>query len=459
MIDRIKQFAVISKRDLLFAVLPAVTLGVLALVAMYRFVDPAPPNRLVMSTGEDQSDYQSFGKRYQEILLRDGVQLELRTSAGAVENLQRLNDVNAGVDVALVQDGLHTDQDGGDLLSLGSMYYEPLWVFYRSRQDLTRLNQLVGKKVAIGREGGGTRRIALQLLNMSGVTERNTQLLALRSIEGTKALAAGEVDAAFFIGTPETDFIEDALHDRHIKLMSLEHANAYSRRLPFLHALTLPRGAIDVVSQIPPNDTQLVGLTSTLIVRDALHPALKYLLLKAAKEVHGAPDLFANRNQFPAEKDADFPMADEATHFYKSGPPLLQRYLPFWAATLVDRMLVVLVPLIAFLIPLTRVIPAIYSWRIRRRIYRWYGELKFLETQVQAQQPGQPGDAQAQRVAHLSHLAKLDWIEDRVNGMRLPLAFSDHLYGLREHIDFVRRKLTRPQEAPPAAPTIELPTL
>jgi TRAP transporter TAXI family solute receptor len=438
MMDRIKQFIVISKRDLLLAVLPAVALGVLALVAMYQFVDPAPPQRLVMSTGEAQSDYQSFGRRYEEILKRDGVQLELRTSAGAVENLQRLKDAQAGVDVAFVQDGLHTDQEEGELVSLGSMYYEPLWVFYRGEQELTRLDQLAGKRVAIGRQGGGTRRIALQLLNLSGVTERNTQLLALRSIDGAKALADGEVDAAFFIGMPETDFIEESLHHGELKLMDLTHAEAYTRRLPFLHPLKLPQGAIDIVGDIPASDIRLVGLTSTLIVRDELHPALKYLLLKAAKEVHGAPDLFAIKNQFPSDKDADFPLAEEATRFYKSGPPLLQRYLPFWAASFVDRMLVVLVPLIAFLIPLSRVIPAIYGWRIRSRIYRWYGELKFLETQVQADAGG------AQRT---EHLAKLDWIEDRVNGIRLPLAFSNHTYVLREHIDLVRRKLTRLQES------------
>jgi TRAP transporter TAXI family solute receptor len=447
MIDRIRQFVVISKRDLLFAVLPAVTLGVLALMAVYHFVDPAPPNRLVMSTGEAQSAYQDFGRRYQEILSRDGVQLELRTSAGAVENLQRLREPNGDVDVALVQDGLHTEQDGDTLLSLGSMYYEPLWVFYRGKQTLTRLNQLAGKRVSIGREGGGTRRIALQLLHLSGVTERNTKLLALRSVDGAAALARGEVDAAFFIGTPDSDFIEDSLHHAGIKLMSLEHAEAYTRRLPFLHALTLPRGTIDLVGNIPPDDARLVGVTSTLIVRDELHPALKYLLLKAAKEVHGAPDLFAGRNQFPSGKDADFPMAEEATHFYKSGPPLLQRYLPFWAANFFDRMLVVLVPLLAFLIPLTRIIPLLYSWRIRRRIYRWYGELKFLETQVQADAEG---------VQRAEHRAKLELIEDRVNGMRLPLAFSDHLYVLREHVDLVRRRLARLQESTPRpAPAVD----
>jgi hypothetical protein len=178
-----------------------------------------------------------------------------------------------------------------------------------------------------------------------------------------------------------------------------------------------------------------------------LHPALKYLLLKAAKEVHGTPDFFAGRNQFPSGKDTDFPMAEEATHFYKSGPPLLQRYLPFWAANFFDRMLVVLVPLLAFLIPLTRNIPLLYSWRIRRRIYRWYGELKFLETQVQADAEG---------VQRAEHRAKLELIEDRVNGMRLPLAFSDHLYVLREHVDLVRRRLARLQESTPRpAPAVD----
>lgn len=444
MMERIRQFIAVSKRDLLFAVLPAAALGVLALIAVYHFVDPAPPNRLVMSTGEEYSDLHIFGKRYQRILERDGVQLELRTSAGAVENLQRLRDEATEVDAAFVQDGLHNDQDDGTLVSLGSLYYEPLWVFYRGKQDLTRLTQLAGKRVSIGREGGGTRRIALQLLNQSGINDKNTQLLALRSVDGAKALAAGEMDAAFFIGTPDTDFIEASLRNPALKLMSLDHAEAYARRLPFLHALKLPRGTIDIAANIPPVDTHLAGVTTTLVVREDLHPALKYLLLKAAKEVHAAPNLFAAKNQFPAEKDTDYPLADEAERFYKSGPPLLQRYLPFWAATFVDRMLVVLVPLIAFLIPLTRIIPALYGWRVRRRIYRWYGELKFLETQVQADEQG---------VKRAEHLARLDWIEDRVNGMRLPLAYSDHMYVLREHIDLVRRRLTRMQELAPVAQT------
>jgi TRAP-type uncharacterized transport system substrate-binding protein len=418
------------------AIVPVVFLIAVAVIALH-FVEPAPPNRIVISTGLEQGAYHGFAERYRAILARDGVTLELRPSEGAVENLKRLNDAKSGVDLGFVQGGLTTPAESPGLDSLGSLYYEPLWLFYRHGRTLTRLGELKGLRIAAGREGGGTRSLALRLLSSSGISDQSAELLALGGDEAAEALAQGRVDAAFFIATPEEALIQKLLRLPRIRLMSLDQAEAYVRQFHFLHHLVLPHGAIDIAANIPGRDTDLVAPTATLVARDSLHPALVYLLLQAATDVHSGPGIFRKEHEFPADRDTDLALDDQAEHFYKSGPPFLRRVLPFWLATLLDRMLVLIIPLIAVLIPLTRIVPALYGWRVKRRVYRWYGELSFLE----AQAGKSAGPKERARC-----LEKLDSIEERVNSIRLPLAFAEHLYVLREHIDLVRRRLIRDQD-------------
>jgi TRAP transporter TAXI family solute receptor len=424
--------------------LPVVLIAIVFVIA-WRFVDPAPPSRLVISTGAEGGAYHEFAAAYRKILARDRIELVIRPSDGAVENLTRLKDSASDVDLAFVQDGLAGAEEHSNLVSLGSFYYEPLWIFYRPAggRELARLSELKGLRVAPGGEGSGTRSLSLRLLAASGISQKNARLLSLGGAAAAEALLAGQVDVAFFVSAVEPPLIQKLLRDGRVRAMSLAQAEAYSRQFPYLQRLMLPHGAIDLEKGIPSRDLELIAPTATLVARDSLHPALVYLLLKAATEVHGGARLLQKDREFPNRRAVDFPLSEEAERYYRSGSvPWLQRVLPFWVATFVDRMLVLLIPLIALLLPLSRMVPALYSWRVRSKVYRWYGELALLEAQLR--QDGSPE-------ARQRYLQRLDWIEESVNDIRLPLAFTEHRYFLREHIELVRRRLAHgPEEGTPA---------
>ena len=422
-------------KNKLWFIVPSAVVAVGLLFVAYKYVNPAPPNRMVITTGDGEGDYLSFAKQYKEIIKQDGVELEIRSSSGAMENYNRLKDPKSDVDAGFVQDGLGSTEDAPDLSSLGSLYYEPIWIFYRAaseKGELTRFPHLIGKKVNIGSEGGGTRGLILRILKSSGVTEKNTKLEGLAWQEGAAALQRGDIDAAVFLATPEEPLIKTLLEDKKLRLMNMDQAEAITKQIPFLHHLVLPHGTIDLEHNLPPNDVNMVSPTATLLVRDSLHPALAYLLLKAASQVHSDPGIFERKNEFPTDKDYQFPLSDEARSYYKSGAPFWQRYLPFWLANLVERFIVIVIPALALALPIIRLFPRLRQWRIRSKIYRRYGELKFLETQLQLD----TGHEKSKKYNN-----ELDAIEERVNRMKVPIEFTEHLYGLRGHIDFVRGKL------------------
>ncbi len=429
-----------------------------ALLLGFRYINPAPPNVIEISTGADEGAFTLYAERYKKVLARDGVNLVLRPSSGAPQNLARLLDDASGVRAGFIQGGMVSDGNAPEvadkLVSLGSMYYEPLWIFVRlaaapasaSRSQgasppapPTRLAALKGRKVAVGAPGGGTRTLALRLLTPSGVTEDNSTLLPLSGPAAAAALLEGRADAALFLTTLDTPHIQQLLATPGIALMNLDQADALIRNFPFLHLLTLPHGSFDMERNIPVEDVQLLAPTVKLAARADLHPALVTLLLKAATEVHGNATLLQREHEFPLGSDTEVALSTDAQRYYKSGPPFLQKYLPFWAATWVDRMFVILLPILAILIPITKFAPMLYSWRIRSKVYHWYGELKFLEGQLR----NNPAESKLP-----SYLERLDWIEDQVNRIRLPLAFSNHVYFLREHIELVRNAIVRAAHKP-----------
>lgn len=479
MIQRARAFYAEYIRDFLAAYWLSIIAVVGGIVLLLLLVDPAPPKSLTIGIGAEEDAYRAYAERYKAILARDGITLNLVPTGGAPDNLKRLNDDSAGIDVAFLQDGLTNPEDSPRLHSLGSIYYEPLWIFYRSgagnaataaaaakptvkpapkaakalpawqqvlaRAGLSkieeekavvpdRLSQLEGLRIAVGSGKGGTRQLAERLLYASGISASNSKLVLIGGPQAADALLKGEVDAALFLATLDAPWIQQLLVTPDIALMGIDQSEAAIRNFPFLHDLMLPHGAIDMGRNLPAVDTHLLAPTVTLVVRDDLHPALAGLMVKAAAEVHGKPSLLNKEHEFPADRDADLPLSTEAARYYKSGPPLLQKYMPFWLATLVDRMGVVLLPLLAVLIPLMKLAPAVYGWRIRGRVYHWYGELKFLEVQLR----DSPETASLPKV-----LERLDWIETQVNRIRLPLSFSNHLYFLREHIELVRNAIHR----------------
>ncbi len=422
-----------SRKELLLVVLPAVALIVALFWGASRFVQPAPPKNIVMTTGAESGAYHAYAKRYREVLARHGITLELRPSSGSLENLARLKDDQAGVTVGFIQGGTASSADGAGLMSLGSMYYEPLWVFYRDRNALDRVSQLQGKRLAIGAEGSGTRSLALQILKVNGIDGDAARLLPVSGDAGLEALMQGRADAVFVIAGADSPVIRKFLAQTDVRLMNFAQADAYSKRFPFLSKVTLPRGVVDLVKDVPAQDVNLVAVTANLVVRDDIHPALISLFMLAATEIHGEAGIFRQSGEFPAPKDATFEISKDAAHYYKSGPPFLQRYLPFWAATLVDRILVMILPFLA-LIPILRAIPAVYAWRVTSRIYRRYGELSLLENEIkQNYDPAR----------HADYFARLDSMEERANKRPVPIAYAHLLYTLREHINLVRTLLER----------------
>ncbi|MDA8258961.1 MAG: ABC transporter substrate-binding protein [Betaproteobacteria bacterium] len=426
----------LSWRDLVFVALPSLLLVIGAFWLAAQFIKPAPPERLILSTGGEGGAYQLFAARYKDMLARYGITLVEKPSAGSLENLQRLRDPAFAVDAAFIQGGTARPGEREQLLSLGDFYHEPLWIFCREAalRGGDKILDLKGKRVAIGGAGSGTQHLATELLAANGIDAKNTRLIAEGGLGLIERLQKNEIDAVFVVGPTQSSLVWSLLYTPGVRLMSLTHAEAYARRFPYLAQLVLPRGAIDLTLEIPPRDIQLVSPMTTLLVREDTHPALVGLLMQVASEVHGEPGVFQKPGEFPRAGHSDFPQSKEAARYYASGKPFLQRYMPFWAATLIDRMVVMLVPLLAVLLPLFKFAPQLYGWRVRSRIYRRYGELKFLENEVN-ENPGAHTRAE--------WLEKLDRIEIDASMIRTPLAFSDMLYTLRVHIDLVRAIILR----------------
>jgi TRAP-type uncharacterized transport system substrate-binding protein len=410
---------------------PAVLITLIGFVIAYQFVNPAPPDTIVIATGTEEGAYYLFARRYREQLAADGITLELRNSVGSVENLHLLEGAADPVDLAFVQGGVAT-ADSTALVSMGSLYYEPLWVFYRGEQDVTRLSELLGKRFAIGEEGSGTRAVALSLLKDYTFDAGADTLLALGGRAAAQALLNGEVDAALFVAAPDAPLIQELLYANTIRLMSFARSEAYARRYRFLSAITLPEGVIDFDANIPARDTRLLAPTANLVARRDFHPALVSLVLQAASRVHGDGDLFVPPGTFPAPRYLDLELDEDARRYYEHGPPFLQRYLPFWAASLVDRLKIMLVPLVTLLIPLFKIMPPAYRWQVRKKIYRWYRELQVLDIV----------HPEAETAARLDeYLGRLDAIEDEVRKVAVPLSYADELYNLRLHLGLVRERL------------------
>ena len=430
-----------TRREWLLFVLPTLAIIVAAFWFTFRFVQPAPPRSLAMSTGAADGAYHRFALKYQQILARDGVTLELTPSAGAVENLKRLKDDDAGIDVGFVQGGLGMlnltplaqPPDETRVVSLANLFQEPVWVFYRSKSELTRLTDLALLKVAVGQTGSGTRKVALDMLVAHGIDEKAGNLKELGGGAAADALLAGSIDAIFIIAAPEAPVIKRLLDSTGIRLLDLDNTLALSRRFPYLKPAVLAQGVFDLKANLPRHDVRMVATQANLVIREDLHPALAYLLLEAAVEVHGTPGLFHQPGEYPTPLATDWPLADEAKRYFKSGRPFLQRYLPFWLANFVERMLVLLVPIIAVVVPLVKWLPSVFSWRQNARINRWYGELKFIERDVDLRTFA--GDELAKT------MARLERIENDAAHLPIPLAFSDRVYTLRQHVHYVRRRL------------------
>jgi TRAP-type uncharacterized transport system substrate-binding protein len=403
-----------------------------AITAAVLWLGPLPPRVVVMTTGTAGSDYDLIGQEYRAILRRSGIDLRLMPSAGGVDNLKRLNDSRSGVTVGFSQAGLTNKTQSSDLESLGTVMYEPFWFFCRGDLGGSRFGGLRDKKVSIGPEGGGARVLALKFLAMNGIDESLAQFLPLTAVQAGDALLHGEIDAAFMVTSWDSEVVRKLVASSEISVVSFPRADAYKALFPFLNKLTLPMGVGDLATNRPPSDVSLLAPKASSIVRRNLHPAIQYLLLEAAAEIHSTPNIFQNSGQFPAAEPNDLPLSRHARYFYRDGPPFLQRYLPFWLVVLGSRLLLIYwFPLIGIAYPLVHFSPSLYNWAVRRRILGLYVELKSIELELKA--PGHSSD---------DAVARLDRLEERANQLRLPVAFANLLYEVRSHIELVRTRLT-----------------
>ncbi|HXY53652.1 MAG TPA: TAXI family TRAP transporter solute-binding subunit [Nitrospirota bacterium] len=427
--------------------------GLLIIVALLwvaiAALRPLPPRSVIMATGPEGGGFYEMGKRYQELLARDGIKLQLLSTGGAVENLARLRDPKSRVEVGLLQGGITNERESPDLESLGTVFYEPLWFFYRGAirgrnldvkfMQGKGLEFLKGRRISIGPEGSGTRAIALELLTRNGIDKSFAQLLSLPHREAGEKLLRGKIDAAFMMTSWDSPIVRRLISDERIDLVSFPRTDAYVALYPFLNKLTVPAGVGDLAKNLPPKDVILFAPKASLVVRKDLHPAIQYLLLDAAQQIHSGPGIFQKAGQFPAAESIDLPLSDNARQFYRSGRPFLQRHLPFWMAVMIDRLIILLIPLIGVFYPLLRFMPGLYAMEIRWRINRLYGELRSLEKDLENRAAGR-------NIGDLSEW--LDRLEEKASRLRVPLFYANQVYTLRMHIRLVRERLGTLKEKP-----------
>ena len=403
--------------------------------ALATVLKPAIQHTIVITTGADNGIYRGFADRYAPILKRDGITLDIRSSSGSVENYQRLTDPDSEYEVGFIQSGTTSPKETDHLETIAAVSYEPIWVFYRGDATVTTLAQLRGKRVAIGVPGSGLLHVSRVLLGYSGITGDNTTLLEMDATKAYQGLESGQLDAAFFIGRPDAA-MQQTLLNSDLKLMSFAQADALVQKFPSLSKITFPRASTSIVKDMPHADVTLLAATALLVSKDTLHPALAYLLLDAAKAVHGGEDYFTPLGAFPNLNTEEFPISDESTRYFKSGRPFLQRYLPFWLASFIERRLLILVPFAALLIGLLQALPRMAEARMKSRLVVWYREIKSLEDEIW--RSGQPS---AEQIAQWRE--EIEDIDANASKIRIPYRYFQDVYTLKQAIGVVRDRISQ----------------
>jgi TRAP transporter TAXI family solute receptor len=422
--------------DLLVTFTPLVLLIVAGFWIASKFIAPPVPKHITISTGNENGAYYYFAEKYRDELKKNGITLDIISSSGSLENIERLQHNKA--DIAFIQGGTATEEEG--LVSLGSLYYEPVWIFVNSNITIRQLKDFSGLRISTGPDGSGTQVIAQILLGLNEINGQNSSLVAHTNDEAADYLLDHKIDVAFFVASAKTPVIQKLFHDNRVYLLNLERAKAYSLMLSYLSEISLAEGIVDLPRNIPNQAISLIAPTANLIVRDDLHSALQVLLLEAAKKIHSGPGLFSPAGEFPTVKSTVTPVSEIAERYFKVGPPFLMRYLPFSVAIFIDRMIVLLIPLLALMLPLIKIIPPLYRWRVRSNIYRRYNELQKVENKI--------FDHPLTMDERHELTKELERIETEVISVKTPLSYADQLYNLLMHIDLVKKKIKAEKSGP-----------
>ena len=420
-------------------IVAAIVLCVGAFWFSLHFVKPAPPDHFVISTSSKTSPYYQLALQIKDEAAKKGVKIEVRESTASMENLRLLKDPNSDVQAGFVQGGLTNSLDAPNLLSMGRLITEPVWVFYRGAEKLDRLSLLKGKRILTGPAGSGTSIPALKLLGANGITADNSTLIPMPLPEYASAFEKGAADAGFLVIGAEGAPVQALLHQPGTRLMNMAQAGGLIQRYPYLNPVIMREGVAGFAENMPEADTSLVATKAALLIRDDLHSALVEVLAQAILTVQSKPALKSNGEAklFTLGVDAlsddpEFPVPDDARRVYKNGPTFFQRVLPYWVAALVNRAFVLLLPLIGIIFPLIKLVPFIYNWRMKRRILHWYRELKNLEHSL-------PKTAALGLIEQKEH--ELARIEEGVQRISVPIHLSADSYELRNHVEFVKRRI------------------
>ena len=410
--------------------------------AMFYFVAPPPPLHASMATGAEGGNYRLFAEKLKTELGKQGFELSLVPSAGSRDNLQRLLAEAPEVQIALVQSGLErqlSDADRVRLQSLGAVYQEPLWLFYRHDIRLDRIADLLPLRLGLGSTGSGTRAASAAILGANAIAPEQypASWQSLGGNQAANALLAGELDAAFFVGPAENARVQRLAASPELRLANFRRAAAYEARLPFFKRLTVDEGLLNLAQNSPPQTTVTLSPVATLVVNQDFHPGLAALVLEASREVMKNGSLLDRAGAFPSAEPRTFALSGDAEHYYKNGLPLLQRYLPFRIASLADRYIILLIPLIVVLIPLLKAVGPLYRWRIRARIYRWYKYLREIDRQLDA-------GTLPERLG--SEIERLEQLQDELAKVEVPLSYSNELYELHMHLRYVIERLQTLQQ-------------
>ena len=409
---------------------PGALIVIASFVVAFLFIKPAPPRNIVIGTGGSEGAYFHYGKKFARILARDGIQLEVRTTGGSIDNLRLLE--SGEIDIAFMQGGVGSQAKTDDLISLGSLYYEPIWVFHREGLDLGPNVGLTGLRIGMGGKGSATEILSTNVMNLSGVTAEDAEFVSVGGTEAVNMLIDGKLDLAFMVYGYEAPLVQKMLRAEGVLPFSAVRAEAFARRFRFWSIVTLPRGIVDFATDNPAKDVTLLAPAAQLVSRSDFHPALIDLFIGGAEEIFGPGGIFEEPGEFPSLKLLDFITTKDVRRFYRSGPSFLRRYLPFWLANFVDRMKIMLLPLVAILFPFFKLMPPLYRWRIRSKIFRCYRELELLDPELHYD------DIKGQVSEYLS---RLDRLEEKVSKISVPLGFRESVYNLRIHIDMIRKRL------------------
>jgi TRAP-type uncharacterized transport system substrate-binding protein len=410
------------------AIIALVVVGWLAL----EYFVPSPPTRIIIGAGGKGTTFEYFGERYRQRFARAGIDLTVRQTAGALENLRLLKDPKSGGQIGFLTGGISNSEEALNLSSMGLIFNVPFWIFYRSSETLADLSQLRGKRIAVGPEGSGARYTAERLLSKANIDATTAILLPFSGNAAVDALIDGRADVAFIVGGSDAPSVRKLLTNPKLRLMNFSTAEALTRIFPDLVRLVLPKGAIEIDPPNPPNDVMLVGTTAKVLIRDDLHPAIVQLLAQIMKEEHQGAGLFQRKGEFPVTEDPEFPVSRIATDYYKNGPSFLARYLPFWMTVYAQRTIAFIVATLAIVFPVFGFAPRLYEWLIHQRLRKVYRRLRVLEIVSQSEL------AAPQIKALENELAEIDRAVRAV-----PMRHADLYFMLRYHLDQTRSRLAK----------------